>query len=129
MIPFNRFLQRKVILQWLQAITMNAAKLRGGCLIGWGLTKTVNGHIANVQMFLGLNHDDEYSQRPVVIGFSNHNQRIESWWSILRNTFNFGWIYPEWKWHVQWGFHWHTALFLAIYSGERNVNCLHNLNL
>ena len=64
---------------------MQAVKSRMGCpkrlRFDFG---TENGHMANMQKFLRYDHEDEFSQRSVLYGSSNHNQRIESWWGFLR---------------------------------------------
>ncbi|XP_034530357.1 uncharacterized protein LOC117805873 [Notolabrus celidotus] len=46
---------------------------------------TENGHVANMQMFLRRNHTDVFAgDKSFLYGRSTGNQRIESWWGILR---------------------------------------------
>lgn len=64
---------------------VDAVKSRMGCPARIRIDKgTENGHIDNMQKFLRFDHADEYSQKSVIVGTSVHNQRIESWWGILR---------------------------------------------
>ena len=45
---------------------------------------TENVHIESMQRALREHNDDNFSTRSFVYGSSNHNQRIECWWSFLR---------------------------------------------
>ncbi|XP_061096945.1 uncharacterized protein LOC133127793 [Conger conger] len=46
---------------------------------------TENGHVANMQVFLRRNHTDTFAkENSCIYGRSTGNQRIESWWGILR---------------------------------------------
>lgn len=46
---------------------------------------TENGHVANMQVFLRRNHTDIFAKdNRFIYGRSTGNQRIESWWGILR---------------------------------------------
>lgn len=46
---------------------------------------TENGHVANMQMFLRRHHTDVFAgDKSFLHGRSTGNQRIESWWGILR---------------------------------------------
>ncbi|KAJ8284258.1 hypothetical protein COCON_G00031080 [Conger conger] len=46
---------------------------------------TENGHVANMQVFLRRNHTDTFAkENSFIYGRSTGNQRIESWWGILR---------------------------------------------
>lgn len=45
---------------------------------------TENGHIEKMQQFLTEENVEEISFPPFLYGRSTGNQRIESWWSILR---------------------------------------------
>lgn len=46
---------------------------------------TENGHVENMHIFLRRNHNDVFAQeRSFLYGRSTSNQRIESWWGILR---------------------------------------------
>ena len=45
---------------------------------------TENGHVRDFQKLLRMNHDDPLAARPCYQGKSTGNQRIESWWGILR---------------------------------------------
>ncbi|XP_062605262.1 uncharacterized protein LOC134267055 [Saccostrea cucullata] len=46
---------------------------------------TENGHMEQMQKFLRYEHLDEFASRSFLYGSSNHNQRIEAWWSYLRS--------------------------------------------
>ena len=48
---------------------------------------TENGTLADVHTLLRSEHNDTFSNRPVRIGSSVHNQRIEQWWGYLRRNF------------------------------------------
>lgn len=46
---------------------------------------TENGHVTNMQVFLRRNHTDTFAkENSFIYGRSTGNQRIESWWGILR---------------------------------------------
>ncbi|XP_035996634.1 uncharacterized protein LOC118564068 [Fundulus heteroclitus] len=46
---------------------------------------TENGHVREMQMFLRRNHQDNYAgEGSFIYGCSTANQRIESWWGVLR---------------------------------------------
>ncbi|XP_035990558.1 uncharacterized protein LOC118562959 [Fundulus heteroclitus] len=46
---------------------------------------TENGNVANMQVFLRRNHTDSFAKdSSFIYGRSTANQRIESWWGILR---------------------------------------------
>jgi hypothetical protein len=46
---------------------------------------TENGHMEQMQKFLRYEHFDEFASRSFLYGSSNHNQRIEAWWSYPRS--------------------------------------------
>lgn len=45
---------------------------------------TENVYLEQMQRFLRYDHVDEFARDCFIFGSSNHNQRIESWWSYLR---------------------------------------------
>ena len=45
---------------------------------------TENCYIEHRQKFLRYDHQDDYSRQSFLYGSSNHNQRIEYWWCLLR---------------------------------------------
>ncbi|KAJ8037931.1 hypothetical protein HOLleu_18876 [Holothuria leucospilota] len=45
---------------------------------------TENVYLEQMQRFLRYDHVDEFARDCFIYGSSNHNQRIESWWSYLR---------------------------------------------
>ena len=45
---------------------------------------TENGHVCQIQSALRWDHDDQFAKKSFIYGSSNHNQRIECWWSFLR---------------------------------------------
>ncbi|XP_062873125.1 uncharacterized protein LOC134334643 [Trichomycterus rosablanca] len=54
---------------------------------------TENGHVREMQMFLRRNHSDPYAgERSFIYGCSMANQRIESWWGILRKQSGQFWM-------------------------------------
>lgn len=54
---------------------------------------TENGHVAEMQMFLRRNHPDVFAmEKSFLYGRSTGNQRIESWWGILRKQSVQFWI-------------------------------------
>ncbi|XP_034339055.2 uncharacterized protein [Magallana gigas] len=53
---------------------------------------TENGHVENMHKFLRYEDVDEFAQRCFLYGSSNHNQRIEAWWSYLRSHHAQFWI-------------------------------------
>ncbi|XP_049334426.1 uncharacterized protein LOC125801673 [Astyanax mexicanus] len=54
---------------------------------------TENSHVRDMQLFLRRNHSDHYaSERSFVYGCSTANQRIESWWGILRKQAGQFWM-------------------------------------
>nr|XP_022287723.1 uncharacterized protein LOC111100295 [Crassostrea virginica] len=64
---------------------LDAVKLRKGCPRKLRLDRgTENSYIAQMQIFLRTNHEDDESNACAIFGSSNHNQRIESWWGFLR---------------------------------------------
>jgi len=72
---------------------LNTVETLGGCPITLRFDRgTENRHIEQFQKFLRRNNT---SHRPSYLyGASPSNQRIESWWSILRHILlNFGWTY------------------------------------
>ena len=48
---------------------------------------TENGTLMDIQTLLRSEHNDTFSNRPVRVGSSVHNQRIEQWWGYLRRNF------------------------------------------
>lgn len=54
---------------------------------------TENGQVARIQRHLRRNHEDLFAgHSSCVFGRSTANQRIESWWSVLRKTCTNFWI-------------------------------------
>ena len=54
---------------------------------------TENGHVANMQVFLRRNHTDAFAKdNSFIYGRSTANQRIESWWGILRKQSGQFWM-------------------------------------
>lgn len=54
---------------------------------------TENGHVENMLIFLRRNHADSFARdRSFLYGRSTANQRIESWWGILRRQSAQFWI-------------------------------------
>ena len=53
---------------------------------------TENGHMCQMQSALRWDHIDEFARKCYIGGSSNHNQRIESWWSFLRQHHAQFWI-------------------------------------
>ena len=54
---------------------------------------TENGHVENMLDFLRRNHTDSFARdRSFIYGRSTTNQRIESWWRILRKQSAQFWI-------------------------------------
>ena len=47
---------------------------------------TENIHISDVQTLLRMHHDDDHVNSCVMVGSSNHNQRIERWWGYCRKA-------------------------------------------
>ena len=45
---------------------------------------TENGHVCQMQNALRWDHGDQFAKKSFIYGSSNHNQRIECWWSFLR---------------------------------------------
>ena len=45
---------------------------------------TENSHVRDMQILMRQNNNDQYANTSFLIGSSNHNQRIEQWWGILR---------------------------------------------
>ena len=96
---------RKII--WLEVGTSNsdpriisnyflqAVAKTGGCptLVRTDMG-TENTYIADMQVFLRQHGNDTHAVtgRTFVYGTSQHNQRIESWWSILRRECSEFWI-------------------------------------
>ena len=65
---------------------MSAVERRMGCPKRMRADRgTENGHVENMLKFLRYEHLDEFSNQCFLYGSSNHNQRIEAWWSYLRN--------------------------------------------
>ena len=65
---------------------MSAVERRMGCPKRMRADRgTENGHVENILKFLRYEHLDEFSNQCFLYGSSNHNQRIEAWWSYLRN--------------------------------------------
>ena len=48
---------------------------------------TENVHIMDTQSLLRAEHHDNLANKPVFVGSSNHNQRIEKFWGYLRPAF------------------------------------------
>ncbi|KAK0153303.1 hypothetical protein N1851_005037 [Merluccius polli] len=93
---------------WMEAYTTNndpkviadyfvssAARL-GGCPERLRADRgTENGHVENMLIFLRRNHSDSFARdRSFLYGRSTANQRIESWWGILRRQSVQFWIDP-----------------------------------
>lgn len=54
---------------------------------------TENSMVGTLQIFLRDNHDDDYArERSFMVGKSVTNQRIESWWGILRKENSQHWM-------------------------------------
>lgn len=55
---------------------------------------TENCLVAEIQSFLRRGNNDEHlnNATPFIYGTSQHNQRIESWWGILRKEFSSFWM-------------------------------------
>ena len=45
---------------------------------------TENGHVKQMLLFMREGGNDQYANNCFLTGSSNHNQRIEQWWGILR---------------------------------------------
>ena len=83
---------------WLEASTsssnprlianyfMRAVQMRNGCPIKvWADRGTENTYVKDLQIFLRRNNLDRFAgHRSFLTGKSTANQRIESWWGILR---------------------------------------------
>lgn len=64
---------------------INAVEVHGGCPQTLRTDMgTENRHIEQLQTFLRDNLQDQNILPPFIYGTSQHNQRIEAWWSILR---------------------------------------------
>ncbi|XP_046569551.1 uncharacterized protein LOC124277874 [Haliotis rubra] len=53
---------------------------------------TENTHVRDMQRFMRQNHNDQYANISFLVGSSNHNQRIEQWWGILRRMNAQNWM-------------------------------------
>ena len=64
----------------------NAIKIRNQCPILIRADRgTENGHVRQIQHFLRSNANDSFAgEKSFMYGTSTSNQRIESWWGILR---------------------------------------------
>ena len=73
--------------------TSSIARL-GGCPARFRADRgTENGHVENAMVFLRRNHLDCFAgDRSFIYGRSTANQRIESWWGILRTRSAQFWI-------------------------------------
>lgn len=74
---------------WMEAYTTNSNPKVigvGGCPQRLRANPdTENGHVRDMQMFLRRNHMDHHAgDGSFIFGCSTTNQRIESWWGILR---------------------------------------------
>ena len=71
---------------------IQAVKLKQGCpkhvRCDFG---TENVHVVDMHSFL-LEHNGEIPRNAVIRGSSNHNQRIEAWWSFLRKSMSQFWM-------------------------------------
>lgn len=90
---------------WLEAgTTNNDPKIIGGYFVrtilnheGCPMTircdyGTENGHVEHMQRFLRRHARDALSDRCFIYGSSTHNQRIESFWALLRRKCTQFWI-------------------------------------
>ena len=65
---------------------------------------TENGTLMDIQTLLRSEHNDTFSNRPVRVGSSVHNQRIEQWWGYLRRNFTQFYMSlqrPQRQWHFK----------------------------
>ena len=66
---------------------MNTVRQLNGCPIRLRADKgTENAYVREMLKFLRTDHGDQFANNCYLVGSSNHNQRIEQWWEILRKT-------------------------------------------
>lgn len=73
---------------------LKAVECAGGCPVKIRADKgTENRHTEQLQIFLRRNHTDDFSaEKSFLYGSSNHNQRIEWFWGLLRKECTQFWI-------------------------------------
>ena len=66
---------------------MDTMKFKKGCPARTRVDAgTENGHVCQMQREMRWDHVDELARKSCIVGSSNHNQCIESWWVFLDNT-------------------------------------------
>lgn len=118
------------LLIWLKALSTSSdpkgnyftdsVSAKKGCLARFRADLgTENGHVCQMQNSMRWDHLDQFAKKSFIYGSSNHNQRIECWWSFLRTHQSQYWVdfvsKPKGQWPV------HRRLFRQVQFVSMNL--------